>query len=104
MADVFEADRLTACPYHDNDTIERIDFCPLHIESHIMRLGEKRHLGCVIDVAADCMVRQGKMDFGQRLARIRSIDPRLVSNCEFRVTAEIVRDQQRRNMRSNGIQ
>jgi hypothetical protein len=45
-----------SCPLSD------IAHCPLYIESHV-----GRGYGCVKDMAQDCLVAQGKMDFQSQI-------------------------------------
>ncbi len=42
--------------------------CPLYVESHVVRPGERRSLGCVDDPCGPCKVQRGKMAFFPAIA------------------------------------
>lgn len=102
MTVVFKIDRMTACPQVGENWF-LIDFCPLYLESHWIREGKSRHMGCVDDVQKPCRVKRKLMDFEKAVAKIRALDPDAITLLEFRVAAELARAQQQRNMRALGM-
>lgn len=85
MADIYEVPRLAECPHK---VWAHIDFCPLYVESHIIRPGADRHIGCIRDPEMACDVAKGRIQFSARLAKIRELDPVMVGQCEFRLAVE----------------
>jgi hypothetical protein len=84
--------RRKRCPH------DRIEHCPLYVESHNTRL-----MGCVDDVAEPCVVERGKRKYEKLLANLSVADPRLIAMCRFSEEASKVREQRARNLRLNGI-
>jgi hypothetical protein len=81
-----------SCPH------ERIQYCPLYVESHYAR-----GLGCVDDPCGDCLVTRGKMDYAAQVEVVRAVDPRMIAQLAFAEQAAASREQRARNMRLAGI-
>jgi hypothetical protein len=86
------AEAKRACPH------ERIQHCPLYVESHNVR-----GLGCVDDMEGPCRVERGEMKYAAAVARVRAIDPRLIAQCEWSESNAVRSEQRARNMRLAGI-
>lgn len=80
------------CPH------ERIQYCPLFVESHNCRL-----LGCVDDMQKPCQVERGKLNYDKAVAKLQETDPALINEITWARTAYESREQRQRNLRVNGI-
>jgi hypothetical protein len=84
---------MSACPH------EKVQFCPLYVESHV-----GRGLGCIR--AGDqfyCDARTPRA-YQKMLAAVQAVDPRTVAILAFQEQGAKVREQRSRNMRLLGIQ
>lgn len=83
---------MAKCPH------ERIQFCPLFVESH-----NCRGLGCVDDMAKDCEVVRGKMNYTKAIDALRETDLPMLTHIQFSEIAFLRQEQRARNLKVNGI-
>ncbi len=80
---------MKACPH------ERIEYCPLYVESHY-----GRGLGCVDDMALPCLVARGKMNYAKAVAKVGGD---LVLQLGMLDMLRMAREQRARNRRAAGV-